>query len=83
MRAINRLAFLSALGVLAACSGPAQSVQGQDPVVSVRYTEGGEEQAQANASEYCDDRYDRDAALVSRAPQGGVWVATYQCVDED
>ncbi len=82
MRRIALLALLGGLAGLAACESSPQAVQAQDPVVSVRYAGGGEEQAEANADEFCDDRYDRDAALLSRQLQGGVWVATYQCVPD-
>lgn len=82
MRTVMGLALVGGLCLLAACGGDAQSMQGQDPIVSVRYTDGGEDQAQANAQDYCDDKYDRDAALVSRGEQQGVMIATYQCVTD-
>lgn len=73
------LALMAAL-VLPACAMQPTRVEETNPMVSYNYEPGQVEETEIRAAEYCRERYDRDAHLVSRAEGArGELVANYEC----
>lgn len=80
---MTRLASMSILATLvtvAACESTPRRVDATDPTVTYRYQAGDAEIATRNAANYCAERYNGRASVVSRRVDGDTFTATYECV---